>query len=174
MIKNKILLSFVAVSMLALGACASKGQKSSNLPPPPPPSTSAYNDNLGGQGTQLGDDDARAMAERALTNNIVYFDFDSDAISAEYSSIIDAYGKYLSTNPVAKVRIEGHTDERGSREYNVALGERRANAVKAALIAQGVSAAQISVISYGEERPAAEGHDESAWSKNRRAQIIRQ
>lgn len=172
MIKNKVLLSLVAVSMLALGACASKGDKTSNLPPPP--SQSAYNDNMAGQGTQLGDEDARAMAERALTNNIVYFGYDSDAISAEYSSVVDAYAKYLSTNPVAKVRIEGHTDERGSREYNVALGERRGNAVKDALVSQGVSAAQISVISYGEERPAADGHDESAWAKNRRAQIIRE
>src|SRR3546814_8095318 len=86
----------------------------------------------------------------------------------------DAYAKYLAANPVAKVRIEGHTDERGSREYNIALGERRANTVKDALVTAGVPAAQIAVISYGEERPAAEGHDESAWSQNRRAQIIRQ
>lgn len=173
MIKNKVLLSLVAVTTLALGACASKGEKTSNLPPPPQQqSTSAYNDTAG-QGTQIGDEDARAMAERALTNNIIYFDFDSSAIGAEYSSIVDAYAKYLTANPVAKVRIEGHTDERGSREYNVALGERRANAVKDALVAQGVSPDQISVISYGEERPAVEGHDEAAWAKDRRAQIIR-
>lgn len=172
MINKKVLLSLFAVSMLALGACASKGDK--NASTPPASNTSAYNDNMAGSGTQLGGDDARAMAERALTNNIVYFDYDSSAIKAEYGSVIDAYSKYLSANPVAKVRIEGHTDERGSREYNVALGERRANAVKDALTAQGVAPAQISVISYGEERPAAEGHDESAWSQNRRAQIIRQ
>ncbi len=172
MIKKKVVLSLVALSMLALGACASKGNKSASTPPPSS-SSSAYNGMSGG-GTQLGDDDARANAERALTNNIVYFDYDSSAISAEYSSVIDAFAKYLSANPVAKVRIEGHTDERGSREYNVALGERRAIAVKDALTAQGVAAAQVSVVSYGEERPAAEGHDESAWSQNRRAQIIRQ
>lgn len=173
MIKNKVLLSLVAVSMLALGACASKGDKTASTPPPS--DTSAYN-STAGQGTQLGnaDEDARAAAERALTNNIVYFDYDSSAIKPEYSSVVDAYAKYLSANPVAKVRIEGHTDERGSREYNVALGERRANTVKDALVTEGVSAAQISVISYGEERPAAEGHDESAWAQNRRAQIIRQ
>lgn len=173
MIKNKVLLSIAAVSMLALGACASKGDKTASTPPPS--DTSAYN-STAGQGTQLGnaDEDARAAAERALTNNIVYFDYDSSAIKPEYSSVVDAYAKYLSANPVAKVRIEGHTDERGSREYNVALGERRANTVKDALVTEGVSAAQISVISYGEERPAAEGHDESAWAQNRRAQIIRQ
>ncbi|HET8882566.1 MAG TPA: peptidoglycan-associated lipoprotein Pal [Solimonas sp.] len=172
MMKNKVLLSVVAVSMLALGACASKGDKTASTPPPST-NSSAYN-STAGQGTQLGDEDARAAAERALTNNIVYFDYDSSAIKAEYASVVDAYGKYLVANPVAKVRIEGHTDERGSREYNVALGERRANSVKDALLTQGVSAAQVSVISYGEERPAAEGHDESAYSQNRRAQIIRQ
>ncbi|HEY9547575.1 MAG TPA: peptidoglycan-associated lipoprotein Pal [Solimonas sp.] len=173
MIKNKVLLSLVAVSMLALGACASKGDKTASTPPPS--DSSAYN-STAGAGTQLGnaDEDARAAAERALTNNIVYFDYDATAIKPEYSSVIDAYAKYLAANPVAKVRIEGHTDERGSREYNIALGERRANTVKDALVTEGVSAAQIAVISYGEERPAAEGHDESAWSQNRRAQIIRQ
>lgn len=173
MIKNKVLLSLVAVSMLALGACASKGDKTASTPPPS--DASAYN-STAGQGTQLGnpDEDARAAAERALTNNIVYFDYDSSAIKSEDTAVVDAYAKYLAANPVAKVRIEGHTDERGSREYNIALGERRANTVKDALVTEGVSAAQISVISYGEERPAAEGHDESAWAQNRRAQIIRQ
>lgn len=173
MIKNKVLLSVVAVSMLALGACASKGDKTASTPPPS--DSSAYN-STAGQGTQLGnaDEDARAAAERALTNNIVYFDYDSSAIKSEDAAVVDAYAKYLAANPVAKVRIEGHTDERGSREYNIALGERRANTVKDALVTEGVSAAQISVISYGEERPAAEGHDEAAWSQNRRAQIIRQ
>lgn len=173
MIKNKVLLSIAAVSMLALGACASKGDKTASTPPPA--DTSAYN-STAGQGTQLGnaDEDARAAAERALTNNIVYFDYDSSAIKSEDTAVVDAYAKYLAANPVAKVRIEGHTDERGSREYNIALGERRANTVKDALVTEGVSAAQISVISYGEERPAAEGHDESAWAQNRRAQIIRQ
>jgi len=113
-------------------------------------------------------------AERALTNNVVYFDYDASTIKAEYQDIVSAYARYLTGNPVAKVRLEGHTDERGSREYNVALGENRANAVKAALTAAGVAPAQISVISYGKERPAVEGHDEAAWSKNRRVQIIRQ
>src|SRR3546814_10372857 len=129
MIKNKVLLSLVAVSMLALGACASKGDKTASTPPPS--DSSAYN-STAGAGTQLGnaDEDARAAAERALTNNIVYFDYDATAIKPEYSSVIDASAKYLAANPVAKVRIEGHTDERGSREYNIGLGERRANTVK--------------------------------------------
>ncbi|WP_028007012.1 peptidoglycan-associated lipoprotein Pal [Solimonas flava] len=172
MIKNKLLLSLTVASMLTLGACASKGDKTASTPPPSTPS-SAYSD-TSGTGNQLGDEDARTAAERALSNNLVYFDYDSSAIKPEYASVVGAYAKYLTANPVAKVRIEGHTDERGTREYNIGLGERRANAVKDALTAQGVTSAQISVISYGEERPVAEGHDESAWSQNRRAQIIRQ
>jgi peptidoglycan-associated lipoprotein len=172
MIKNKILLPVMIASMLALGACASKGDKTASQPPPSTPS-SAYNDNSGA-GTQLGGEDARTAAERALNNNLVYFDYDSSSIKPEYASVVAAYGKYLTANPVAKVRIEGHTDERGTREYNIGLGERRANAVKDALTAQGVTAAQIAVISYGEERPVADGHDEAAYSQNRRAQIIRQ
>ena len=171
MIKNKVLLPVLMASMLALGACASKGDKTASTPTPT--TGSAYNDTAGA-GTQLGGEDARTAAERALSNNLVYFDYDSASIKPEYASVVDAYAKYLTANPVAKVRIEGHTDERGSREYNIGLGERRANSVKDALTAQGVTAAQISVISYGEERPVAEGHDESAWSQNRRAQIIRQ
>ncbi len=86
--------------------------------------------------------------------------------------VIAAHGRFLAGNATVRVRLEGHTDERGSREYNIGLGERRAQTVKRALMLQGVQEAQIATVSYGEERPAAAGSDENAWSKNRRVEIV--
>ncbi len=106
-----------------------------------------------------------------LSKRVIYFDFDKSDIKDEFRDIVNAHAEYLAINQGVNITIEGHTDERGTREYNIALGERRANAVKRMLTLQGVSASQIRVISYGEERPAALGHDESAWSLNRRAII---
>ncbi|SEQ61607.1 peptidoglycan-associated lipoprotein [Solimonas aquatica] len=171
--RNKFLLAVGVLTALLLGAC-SHGKHDSSAPVPVNTNTSGYADTTGGA-NQLGNaaEDARTAAERALTNNIVYFDYDSSVIKEEYKSVVSAYARYLSANPAAKVRLEGHTDERGSREYNIGLGERRANAVRDALTAAGVTPAQIAVISYGKERPAVEGHDEAAWSQNRRVQIIR-
>jgi peptidoglycan-associated lipoprotein len=118
--------------------------------------------------------DTTAANERALTTNIIYFDYDETSIRSESMSVVDTFATYLSANPAARVRLEGHADERGTREYNVGLGERRAIAVQSALQAKGVSPEQLSLLSYGEERPAAAGHDESAWAQNRRVQLIRQ
>ena len=86
--------------------------------------------------------------------------------------MVIAHGEYLAANPTVTVTIEGHTDERGSREYNVGLGERRANAVKRLMLAQGAFETQIVTVSYGEERPLALGSDEAAWAQNRRAEIL--
>ncbi len=107
-----------------------------------------------------------------LFKKVVYFDFDKSDIKPEAVPVLRAHAEYLLNHPGASVLIEGHCDERGSREYNIALGERRANSVKSFLEAEGVDASQLSTISYGEERPAVEGHDESAWSKNRRAVLV--
>ncbi|ASK19038.1 peptidoglycan-associated lipoprotein Pal [Vreelandella alkaliphila] len=98
----------------------------------------------------------------------IYFDFDRDTIKGDYESVVMAHARYLRANPSAQVVLHGHTDERGTREYNMALGERRAGAVKRFLNIQGVSPSQMSVVSYGEERPAASGQGESAYSQNRR------
>jgi peptidoglycan-associated lipoprotein len=104
-----------------------------------------------------------------LSERNIYFDFDKSDIRQEYIPMLRAHAGYLNDNRQANVTIEGHTDERGSREYNIALGERRANSVKRFLEAEGVDPAQISTVSYGEERPEALGHDEAAWAQNRRA-----
>ncbi|WP_233112629.1 peptidoglycan-associated lipoprotein Pal [Aggregatibacter actinomycetemcomitans] len=101
--------------------------------------------------------------------NTVYFGFDKYDIEGEYTQILDAHVAYLNTTPATSVRVEGNTDERGTPEYNMALGERRARAVQNFLTAKGVKAGQISTVSYGEEKPAVLGHDESAYAKNRRA-----
>jgi peptidoglycan-associated lipoprotein len=110
--------------------------------------------------------------EGLLAKKIIYFDFDSSEIKGEGTDIASAHAKYLASNPSLRVRLEGHTDERGSREYNIGLGERRAQAVRRALLLQGAADAQITTVSYGAERPADAGHDESAWAKNRRVEIV--
>lgn len=179
MLKKSLYLPALLCCALALGACSSTGKKTSDgaRATGSTQSGTAYSDNIAGSATPVGGDgynDDAVAAERALTNNIVYFDYDQSTIRAEYQGVVDAFARYLLANPSAKVRLEGHADERGTTEYNIALGERRANSVQSALIAQGVSPAQMSVISYGEERPAVAGSDEAAYAQNRRVQIIRQ
>lgn len=104
--------------------------------------------------------------------NTVYFGFDKYNISSEYAALLDGHAAFLSAHPSFKIVVEGHADERGTPEYNIALGERRANAVKGYLQGRGVSAAQVSIVSYGKEKPAVLGHDEAAYAKNRRAVIV--
>lgn len=119
----------------------------------------------GGEGTGAG---AEGMVG---ADSVVYFDFDSSEIRPEYAGVVSAQAQRLGANPSLRVRLEGHTDERGSREYNIALGERRSQAVRRALLLQGVADAQVVTVSYGEERPAMEGGDEGAWAKNRRVEF---
>jgi peptidoglycan-associated lipoprotein len=109
-----------------------------------------------------------------LAKRVIYFDFDKSDIKSEYRPTLQAHAEYLADHPNVHVRLEGHADERGTREYNIGLGERRANSVRAYLTLQGVSASQIETISYGEERPVAMGHDESSWRLNRRVEIVYQ
>ena len=116
---------------------------------------------------------AQQQALAALqSRNIIFFEFDSSEIRADYVSVVGAHAAYLTKFPTARVRLEGHTDERGSREYNIGLGERRAQTVRKALMLQGVADAQITTVSYGEERPAVEGSDESAAAQNRRVELV--
>lgn len=126
----------------------------------------------GGGGEFAGerlDDPSSILAKRTI-----YFDFDSSDIKEEYRDIIKAHATYLANHPRASVVLEGNADERGSREYNIGLGERRANAVRRFLSLQGASSSQLETVSYGEERPVAFGHDESSWRLNRRVEIVYQ
>ena len=116
---------------------------------------------------QLHDMNMRAIAE----TRVIYFDLDDDTVKSDAAAVLEAHAYVLTQDPNLVVTIEGHCDERGTPAYNLALGERRANAVAQALMLNGVSSSQIKTVSYGEEQPAAEGHDESAWSMNRRGVI---
>lgn len=110
--------------------------------------------------------------ESLLGRTVIYFDFDSSSIRSEYAQSLAAHARNLTDNSRVVVRLEGHTDERGSREYNIGLGERRAQAVRRALMLQGVRGDQITTVSFGEERPAVSGSDEEAWAMNRRVEIV--
>jgi len=107
-----------------------------------------------------------------LAVRTIYFEYDSSEIKADDQESILAHGRYLAEHPGTSVSLDGHTDERGSREYNIGLGERRAQSVRRMLLFQGASDQQVEVISYGEEKPVADGHDESSYSQNRRVEIV--
>jgi peptidoglycan-associated lipoprotein len=113
-----------------------------------------------------------AERDRLLQTLVVYFDYDAAEIRPEFNGLLQAHGQNLARNANAQVRLEGHADERGSREYNIGLGERRSQAVRRVLMLQGATANQISTVSYGEERPAATGSDEESWRLNRRVELV--
>jgi len=117
------------------------------------------------QGNELNDPSS------PLSNRVVYFEYDSSSVRQEDQETLAAHAAYLGEHPNASVRLEGHTDERGSREYNLALGERRALSIRQILMLQGAGIQQFQVTSFGEERLAVEGSDESAWQQNRRVEI---
>ena len=110
--------------------------------------------------------------DACLRQRVVYFDLDQDALKPEFQAAMACHAKYLRDRPTSRMTLEGNADERGSREYNLGLGERRANAVSSALQANGGSASQITVVSYGEERPVCTESNEDCWARNRRVEII--
>ncbi|MBH2019736.1 peptidoglycan-associated lipoprotein Pal [Polaromonas sp.] len=119
---------------------------------------------------QIGASDA-SIAGPANTAKIIYFDFDSYVVKPEFQSVIEAHARYLTANKSRKMAIEGHTDEVGGREYNLALGQKRAEAVRRALGLLGVTDSQVEAVSFGKEKPAVPGLDEASMAKNRRAEI---
>lgn len=125
----------------------------------------------GVSGQPLDSGAAAAMAADRPGKMRVYFEFDSSAIDAESRATVEQHAAYLSANPSTKIRLEGHADERGTREYNLALGERRGDAVERMLRILGINADRLTTTSYGEERPVAMGHEESSWRLNRRVEF---
>lgn len=107
-----------------------------------------------------------------LSKRVIYFDYDTDAVKPEFASLIQAHASYLAQNRNRKVRLEGHADERGSREYNMALGQRRSNSVRKATSVLGVGNERMETISFGEDKPKSTGHDEASWAQNRRVEIV--
>ncbi|MBV6415631.1 MAG: Peptidoglycan-associated lipoprotein [Steroidobacteraceae bacterium] len=168
---------WLAAGALALGGCAAKKPAQQ-----PDAGTSqgaavgAGTEGAGGEGVTsapLGDDTATAGPQgELLGKRIIYFDFDRAELKPADEALISAHAAYLASHPATRVRLEGHTDERGTREYNIGLGERRAQTVRRALLLQGVAETQVATVSYGEERPAAAGSDEVAWAQNRRVEIV--
>ena len=110
--------------------------------------------------------------EGALASRTIYFEFDSAKLTSESIEILEVHGNFIAGNGEVTVRLEGHADERGSREYNIGLGDRRAQSVRRVLLFQGASTDQVDTVSYGEEKPAMEGHNEEAWARNRRVELI--
>ena len=127
---------------------------------------------FGAEGDQAAALQELENPESLLSVRIIYFDYDSSTVLAQFEEIIRAHAGLLQANPGITATLEGHADERGSREYNLALGERRALAVKQQLVVLGASPDQVRTVSYGEERPADPGHDEQAWSLNRRVEFV--
>lgn len=171
--KSLVLLAVVLAASLAVAGCKPKVKPDANAGTNTSQNVDA--NSAGAAGNAASEEEgaeAPGPLEGMLAKRTVYFDFDSSEIKGEGTDIVAAHAKYLSKNGPMKVRLEGHTDERGSREYNIGLGERRAQAVRRALLLQGAAEGQISTVSYGEERPAAAGSDEAAWAKNRRVEIV--
>ena len=115
---------------------------------------------------------SRPSERRLMQQLVVYFEYDEADILPEFNALLQAHGQFLAHNPNTQLRLEGHADERGSREYNIGLGERRAQAVRRVLMLQGAAGTQLTTVSYGEERPAQTGSDDEAWRLNRRVELV--
>jgi peptidoglycan-associated lipoprotein len=162
-----------SLAIVALIAGCSSGTKLNDAP---------VTDGRGGAGAGAGgaasgvapvtiDPNARNAQGPVGVARIIYFDFDSYTIKPEFQALIDGHARFLKANPQRRVSIEGHTDERGGREYNLALGQKRAEAVARSLTLLGASESQVEAVSFGKERPAVQGSDEAAWAKNRRVEL---
>jgi peptidoglycan-associated lipoprotein len=162
----------VATALLSLTLLAGCGPKPAPDTTPPATTNTTTSDGAADVNANV-DDGANAGVPAALQNaRVIYFDFDRADIRADSQETLAAHARYLAANAAVRVRLEGHADERGSREYNIGLGERRGQAVRRALLLQGVAEVQLSTVSYGEERPAAAGSDEQAYGLNRRVEIV--
>jgi peptidoglycan-associated lipoprotein len=162
----------IVVSGLALAGCPKKPQTLPDASNEEQVGATTEGANQGDVGSSTLGAEQAALEEAKKAGTVVFFDYDRAEIKPEYVPIVAAHAKFLNGASTRRVRLEGHSDERGSREYNIGLGERRAQAVRRALMLQGVTEAQIQTVSYGEERPAVQGGDESAWAKNRRVELV--
>ena len=176
MIQSQFKRVSIALTIAALMAGCSSGVKLDDVPVEDKGATSTSGANSGGTSqsgvapvdlTQSG----RDAGGPAGVARIVYFDFDSYVVKPEYQSVLDGHARFLKASSSRKLMIEGHTDERGGREYNLALGQKRAEAVRRSLGLLGVADAQMEAVSFGKEKPAAQGHGEDAHSQNRRAEL---
>lgn len=174
--KNSLKIAAMAAALALVAGCGKKTPD--QLPPTPPTETVDPSQQPGGgygnEGTVGGAvlPGSRADFLQSIPSDRVLFETDSYSLDAEDRAVLDAQIAWLQRNPGVRVTIEGHADERGTREYNLALGDRRANAAANYLQSRGIAASRLSVVSWGKERPAALGSDESAWAQNRRAVTV--
>ena len=170
---------FAVLAAIALAACASK-ETPTDVPVESrqtTPSAPATKPGTAPTTTPTGQQTSPSInplkdPKNILSQRTVYFDYDKDTVKPEFQALVQAHAKFMSDNRGRKLRLEGHADERGSREYNMALGQRRADAVRKALNVLGVSGERIETISFGEDKPKSAGHDEAAWAQNRRVEIF--
>jgi len=165
---RNFVVALTAVSALALAGCASKGPK--ELPPQAQTVTDTGPQTQGPSGPVPGSN-ADFLAQMQ-GRNVIYFDTDKYDIDAQDAAALRQQAQWLQRYPAKRITLEGHCDERGTRDYNLALGERRANSAKNYLVSLGVDAGRITTVSYGKERPIALGSNEAAWAQNRRAVTI--
>jgi len=170
---------FVAIVIATLAGCASKGTQEAapvedkgGAAATTPGATTAGAGGTGISGTATGLAPHKDPANILSQKRTIYFDYDQDTIKDEYKATVEAHAKYLQSNRQLKVILQGNTDERGTREYNIALGQRRADAVKKLMILLGASEIQIETVSFGKEKPRNQGHDEGAWAENRRDDFV--
>jgi len=162
---TRILLA--AALCASMAACTKKTKEEPAPAPAPAPTPTQTAPASDGKYTPADLD-----TDSCLRQRVVYFDFDKSDIRPEFAAIMNCHAKYLRDRPMAAMTLEGHADERGTREYNMGLGERRSNAVGDALKGNGANASQISNVSYGEERPTCNDSNDGCWSKNRRVEIV--
>jgi peptidoglycan-associated lipoprotein len=162
----------LVVTVVVLAGCTShKGNKDVSSTGSAVPAAEATVAPDANATSSAGSGAGMSTGAEAPAARVIYFDFDSSEIKPEYNGLLTAQARYLARNASTRVRLEGNTDERGSREYNIGLGERRAQAVRRALQLQGVAESQLTTVSFGEEKPAVAGTDEAAWAKNRRVEF---
>jgi peptidoglycan-associated lipoprotein len=175
---NRIFALFAVVAFLAACETAPKdagdaaGSGASGSSDTSSSSSSSSSASGGSTSSSSGSSTMTKDEELVSIGNKVYFDFDSSALSADAKSTLNAQAAFLRSNPSVRITVEGHADERGTREYNLALGDRRASAARDFLVAQGIDGARIKTISYGKERPEMVGSNDEAWAKNRRSVSI--
>jgi peptidoglycan-associated lipoprotein len=156
----------LAMSVAWVAGCSTSGSSTDT------DASSASNGSQGsGQGVNVGSGVSGSFSEVANLRTVFYFEFDKSVVKAEGFADLEKHAMYLAANPSAQVVLEGHADERGTREYNMALGERRAKAVSRFLQVNGASATQVETVSFGEEKPAVLGHSDASWSQNRRVEL---
>ncbi|NEZ04609.1 peptidoglycan-associated lipoprotein Pal [Wenzhouxiangella sp. XN201] len=171
----KTALRFISLIMLAaiLAACARETVEEPEAPEPPPPAEPApepETDRLDPR--DFTDPRNLDNSDSVLSQRVIYFEFDRSNVRSQFRPIIEAHAEYLRANPSARVMLEGHADERGSREYNLGLGERRGDSVRELLESNRVSSDQLEVVSYGEERPVCRESNDGCWERNRRVEIV--